>query len=277
MALRQAPAGDVKNPRNLVERRPWFGWLPWLRGWGAVAKHVQRKGLLHHLAHPALRLDRAHSEDRGAGGEYLDQRKAQPAHLVFHGPLDGARRLHDLPIVAQSHALDVDRSLERGQQLADVQRIAFVGRAAPPGSGRALLSQQGGRRHLSAGHAVDGVVHEDDRNVLATIGRVQNLRRADGRQIPIALVADDDALRTAPLHAGGHGRRTPMRGRDIAHVEVVVGEDAAAHRANQDGFVLNLQIVDGPRQHLMHLAVAAAGAEVRLVLQILLALEALVK
>ena len=68
-----------------------------------------------------------------------------------------------------------------------------------------------------------------------------------------------------------------MRGRDIAHVEVVVGEDAAAHRANQDGFVLNLQIVDGPRQHLMHLAVAAAGAEVRLVLQILLALEALVK
>jgi hypothetical protein len=40
---------------------------------------------------------------------------------------------------------------------------------------------------------------------------------------------------------------------------------------------LNPQIVNGPRQHFMHLAVAAARAEVRLVLQLFLALEALVK
>ena len=113
--------------------------------------------------------------------------------------------------------------------------------------------------------------------VLAAIGRVQNLRRADGRQISIALVADHDALRPAALHSRGHRRRASMRGRDIAHVEVVIGEDPAAYRADQNRPVLNAQLVDGPGQHLVHLAVAAAGAEVRLMLQLFLALIALVE
>ncbi len=68
-----------------------------------------------------------------------------------------------------------------------------------------------------------------------------------------------------------------MRGLHIAHVEVVIGENAAADRAHHDRAVLHAQVVDGLCDHLVHDAVAAAGAEVRLVLQVFLALIALVE
>jgi hypothetical protein len=40
---------------------------------------------------------------------------------------------------------------------------------------------------------------------------------------------------------------------------------------------LNAKIVDSPRQHLVHIPVPAAGAKVRLMLQLFLPLKALVE
>ena len=102
--------------------------------------------------------------------------------------------LRDLLVVAEADALDVDGSFERCQQFAHVQRIAFVRGVAAEGRGRALLADAAWWAPLAAGHAVDGVVDEDDGDVFAAIGGMQNLGRADGRQIAIALVADDDAV-----------------------------------------------------------------------------------
>ena len=62
-----------------------------------------------------------------------------------------------------------------------------------------------------------------------------------------------------------------MRHLHVADIEVVVSEDRAAHRADQDGAVLYAEFVDGARDQLVHHAVAAAGAVVRLVLQLRLA------
>ena len=64
-----------------------------------------------------------------------------------------------------------------------------------------------------------------------------------------------------------------MRGLHVADVEVVVREDRAAHRTDQNGLVLNAKLVDGAGEHLVDDAVAASGAEVRLVLQLRLALD----
>ncbi len=73
----------------------------------------------------------------------------------------------------------------------DLGRIPAVRR------GLCLLRLKRGGRHLPAGHAVDGVVHEDDGDLLPAVGGVDCLRGADGQQIPIPLVGDDDGLRDA--------------------------------------------------------------------------------
>src|SRR5581483_5040379 len=138
-----------------------------------------------------------------------------------------------------THALDVDRSLQSRQQFANVQRIGFVGRVASLRGGRTYLTQQGGRRHLAAGHAVDGVVDEDDGDGFAAIGRVQNLRRTDRGKIPVALIADDNTFGPGSLDGGGYSRSPPMRRLDVADIEVIVGEDRTAHRTDQDGPVLH--------------------------------------
>ena len=57
-----------------------------------------------------------------------------------------------------------------------------------------------------------------------------------------------------------------MRGLHITHVEVVISEDRAADGADQNCLVLNAEFVDGAGQHLVNDAMAAAWAEVRLVL-----------
>ena len=164
------------------------------------------------------------------------------------------------------------RSMKTGassefEQLADVQRIAFVRGVAAEGRGRALLAERRGGRHLPAGHAVDAVVDEDHGDGLAAIGGVDDLGGADGGQVAIALVADHDAVRAAALDRGGDGRGAPVRHLDVADVEVVVGEDRAADRADQHRAVLHAELVDGLGQQLVDDAVAAAGAVVRLVLQ----------
>ena len=101
---------------------------------------------------------------------------------------------------------------------------------------------------------------------------MQNLRRPDRRQVAIALVADHDAVRMAALYRGRNRGRASMRCLDIAHIEVVVREDRAADRADQNRPVLNAELVDGVRQHLVHDAVSAPGTIVRLVLQLFFAL-----
>ena len=170
-----------------------------------------------------------------------------------------------------------DRRVECGQQLAHSQRIAFRSRAAPVGRRGALLPQKSGRRALAARHAVDGVVHEDGGDVFAAVCGVQNLRGSDGRQVAIPLVADDNAVRAAALDGGAHGGCAAVRRLHVAHVEVVVSEHRTADRADQNGAVLDAKLVDGARHHLVDDAVAASGAVVRLVLQLVLALVAQVK
>jgi hypothetical protein len=95
---------------------------------------------------------------------------------------------------------------------------------------------------------------------------VDDLRRADRRQVAIALIADHDALRTAALHGRGHRRGAPVRHLHVAHVEIVVTEDRATHRTDEHRALRHAQFVDGLRQQLGNDAVPASGAVVRLML-----------
>jgi hypothetical protein len=154
---------------------------------------------------------------------------------------------------------------------------AFVPLVATEGGCGAFGAEQRGGRHLAAGHTVNRVIDEHHRDGFAAIGGMHDFGAADGGQVAIALIAQNNALGTAALHCRGYGRGAPVGYLDVAHVEIVVSEYRAAYRADEDGAILYAQFVDGARDQLVHHAVPAAGAVVRLVLQFGLALVGFVE
>lgn len=137
----------------------------------------------------------------------------------------------------------------------------------PQGGRCGFLADKRRRRHLAAGHSINGVVHEEDRDFLAAIRGMHDFCCTDSRQVAIALVRNYDFVGTGPLNARGGRRRAAMGDLNVTDVKVIVGEDGAAHGTDQDGLVLELQILDSFRNQFVHHAVAAAWAVMRLVFQ----------
>ncbi len=158
-----------------------------------------------------------------------------------------------------------------------MDRVSVVAGPPSPRRGRAHLADQRGGRHLSARHAVDRVIDEEHGDVFTAIGGVNNLRRADRRQISIALIADDDAAGVCPLDAGCDRRGASVRRLHVAGIEVVVAEHRAPDRRHQHGPVLQAEVVQGFGDELMDYAMTAAGTVMRLVLVFVLAEEAIVE
>ena len=183
-------------------------------------------------------FDRGDAPVGRAGGEQLDHREAQPAHLRLEGHADGFLGQADVLRVVQAAAHDIARAVHRGEHLrhADADNPA-CSTSRPVGRGGRLLAGQRGGRHLAAGHAVDGIVDEDDGDILAAAGGVHDLGHADRGQVAVALVGEDDPVGQDALDAGGHGRGAAVRGFDEIGVEIVVGKNRAAHRRNADGFL----------------------------------------
>src|SRR3970282_1614999 len=148
--------------------------------------------------------------------------------------------------------------LQRGKQFGDAQREALVVESAAPRRGGAGLAQERGRGHLPAGHAVDGIVDEEDGDLLAAVGRVQNLRRANRRKVAVTLVGDHYAVRAGALHRGGDGGGAAVCRLHVADVEIVVGEYRAAHRTHKDGAVLQPEVFQRLCHELVRDSVAAA-------------------
>ena len=261
LLLGQPDAGDAEQFGDLLLRHIHRRELRL-----AVAKDAERKLFGQHVMHPLARHHRLHLQDGRTGREDLHHGETGALLLQLQRLMHRLASLHDVLGIAERDALDVHRRLERRQHLAHLDGEAFVVGPPTPGSGRALLPNERGWRHLSAGHAVDGVVDEEDRYVFAAIGGVHNLCGANGRQVSVTLVADDRGLGIAPFEGRGNGRCAPVRRLHVARVEVVVGKHRAAHRADHDGVFLHAQVAERFGDQLVGHAVAAAGTIVRLVL-----------
>ena len=85
---------------------------------------------------------------------------------------------------------------------------------------------------------------------------------------PSPWYANHDLVGTGSLQPGGRGRSASVRHLHVAHIEVVVGKDGAADRADQDGLVLKIQVFQSFGDQFVGDAVAAAGAVVGLVLEV---------
>ena len=181
---------------------------------------------------------------------------------------DGAARFHDVLVIAQRDSLHIGRSLEGGEQLGHVQGVAFIHGTTSPRRRGALLAEERRGRHLATGHSVNGVVHEEHRDLLATVCGMHDFSRADGGEVAVALIGNDNFFRTGALYSSSAGRRAPVGGLHIAHIEVVIREHRATHRADEDGAILQTQVFDGLRDQLVRHSVAAAGTVVSLVLEL---------
>ena len=97
---------------------------------------------------------------------------------------------------------------------------------------------------------------------LAASRRVDDLGRADGREVAIALVREDEGVGPDPAHAG-RDRGRPAVGRfDEVDREVVVGEHAAADRRDADRPWGEVQLVEQLGHQSVDDPVAAARAVV---------------
>ena len=101
---------------------------------------------------------------------------------------------------------------------------------------------------------------------------MHDLRRADGRQVAVSLIGDDNLVGTRPFDCRGRSRRAAVRDLHVAHIKIVVGKHRAAHRAHEDRLVLQPQFLQRFGNQLVHHSVSAAGTVVGLVLQLRFAL-----
>ena len=97
---------------------------------------------------------------------------------------------------------------------------------------------------------------------------MNDLGGANGGQVAIALVGNDDLVGTGALDGRGRGGRASVRRLHVSHIEVVIGKDGAAHGSNKNGAILQSHVCDGFGNQLMRDAMTASGTVVGLVLQI---------
>ena len=66
----------------------------------------------------------------------------------------------------------------------------------------------------------------------------------NGRQVSIALIRDNNFVRTGPLESRGASRGAAVGNLHVANIEVVVCEHRAPDRADENRLVLQAQFVD---------------------------------
>ena len=200
-----------------------------------------------------------HLPAAGTGGEHFDKRKTTAIDLILQRLANRFSGPHMLFGIRQSDAFNVGRAIKSGQQLTHAHRRPFHPKGAASGRSGGSLTERSGRSHLPAGHAINTVIHEKDRDCFSAICSVQYFIPADGRQIAIPLVTEYDGIRAHTFNACRHCGSTAVRGGDIAHIHVVVHKYGAAYRTDKDSPVLNAEIVNGFSNHLMQHAMTASG------------------
>ena len=147
------------------------------------------------------------------------------------------------------------------ENLTHVHGIAVLLGIAAVGGGGGLHAHQGGGGHLAAGHAVDAVVDEDDGDVLPAVGGGNRLGQADGGEVAVALVGEDQAVRIGALHAGGYGAGAAVGRGGVVVGDIVHVQAAAADAQDAGGAVHQIHLLQHLTDELDDGGVHTAGAE----------------
>ena len=132
-------------------------------------------------------------------------------------------------------------------------------------TGRSFLADQRRRSHLSARHAIDGVVNEDDDDVFATVQGVDGLTGSDTCQVAVALVGEDKTVGPAALDTRSQCGSTTMGSFLPVYIYLIVREDGTTYRAHTYGLLFHTHFLDDLGNELMHHTVTTAWTIVHIV------------
>ena len=145
-------------------------------------------------------------------------------------------------------------------QLGNIEWITMKISISTIRTGSSLLTQQGGWRHLSAGHTIDGIIDEDDGNMLTTVQGVDGFAGTDARQIAIALISEDETIRPQALDTRSYSRCTTMSSLLPVNIQIAISKDSAAHRTYAHRLILHAHLLDNLGNELMNYAMRTPRA-----------------
>jgi hypothetical protein len=140
-------------------------------------------------------------------------------------------------------ACQVGNSFNLGQKLAHAQRIAAVVRGPSPRRSGSDLAWKGSGSHLALGHTKDSVVDEDDSDVFGAGSGVNDFGKADGSEVAVALVSEDDRVRANTLKARGYGGSASVSGLNRIAIEIFIRIHRASNAGDGHGALANFQLI----------------------------------
>ena len=216
----------------------------------------------HVIDHPLVCLFGSHLPTRGTGGDNLDEGGTSVVEGVLKCLTDGSFCLADVGNGVDSLTGDVAGAFEVDGKVGDVERVSVQVCLTAVGAGGGLHAHEGGRCHLSACHAIDGVVDEDHGDVLATVEGMDGLACADASHVAVALIGEDEFVRPEAFDGRGTGRCTSVAGFNPIDIDVAIGEHGTADGADGDGVFFHAHLFDDFGNEFVYHAVAATGAVV---------------
>ena len=139
-----------------------------------------------------------------------------------------------------------------------MKRISGRRAVAAEGRSGSLLALERSGRHLPAGHAVEGVVHENAPELLASAGGLKSVIEADRPQVAVALVGDGHGIGTGAANAGRRSAGAAVRGGNVRGIPVIIRKHAAPDRVDEYSLVLKPQFGTRLGDQLVDYAMSAS-------------------
>jgi hypothetical protein len=116
---------------------------------------------------------------------------------------------------------------------------------------------------LTSGHPVNCVVDEDDGYIFSSVGGVNDFGHADGGQVAVTLIGEDDAVRKNPLQPRGYSRRSSMRRFDHVDIKILVNKNGATYSRDADGPFPEMELVEGFSHEAVDRSMMASRTEMK--------------
>ncbi len=126
-------------------------------------------------------------------------------------------------------ACDVTYAGQVVEHVGDFVREAVQAGVATLWAGGRLHAYERGGGHLSARHAVNGVVDEYDGDALATVADMYRLGSAYGGKVTVTLVCEDQLFGREAFEGGGNGGSASVCRLGPIYVYVIVSKHRTSH------------------------------------------------
>ncbi|CDB71716.1 unknown [Bacteroides cellulosilyticus CAG:158] len=142
--------------------------------------------------------------------------------------------------------------------ICHLQRITVQMNITSVRTGRSLHADQGSRSHLSTRHTINGVVDEDDGDILTAVQCMDCFCRTNTCQVTVSLVSEYQSVRPQALDRSGKSGCTSVCGFLPVNIQIVIDEHGTSHGGDTYCFVFHAHFFDYFGYQLVYHTVAAS-------------------